>query len=250
MDRPLGPRQPPGPERHAAYEDIFGRRPAPRTGPSPQPPQGPYAAYPNPQGYHPHPNQYQRPPAPAYHPHPHAYHPHPHPQQQQYAPQYGGGYPGGPAAPSIRAQSLRPPYQPGHVLHLANDINPTVLPIIGMPRSSPTVSNQQWKFVPINGPLASEGFIESGVQPGGIFLSAQIQSTPTSMQAIGQQPSLFLDFGNCINATAGSLLVVNETSNTTLALTAWPMQSPELTTPVTYEEYFGLESQIWNFIPA
>ncbi|KAJ7910167.1 hypothetical protein B0H13DRAFT_2488167 [Mycena leptocephala] len=47
MDRP------PGPERHA-YEDIFGRRPTPRTGPSPQPPQRPYAAYPNlhPQGYH------------------------------------------------------------------------------------------------------------------------------------------------------------------------------------------------------
>ncbi|KAJ7809355.1 hypothetical protein B0H13DRAFT_2385262 [Mycena leptocephala] len=46
MDRPLGPRQVPGPERHAAYEDIFGRHPAPRTGSSPQPPQGPYTAYP------------------------------------------------------------------------------------------------------------------------------------------------------------------------------------------------------------
>ncbi|KAJ7826743.1 hypothetical protein B0H13DRAFT_2374232 [Mycena leptocephala] len=61
------------------------------------------------EGYHPHPNQYQRPPAPAYHPHPH---PHPHPQQQQYAPQYGEGYPGEPAAPSIRAPSLRPTYHP------------------------------------------------------------------------------------------------------------------------------------------
>jgi hypothetical protein len=72
--------------------------------------------------------------------------------------------------------------------------------------------NVQWKFVPINGPLASEGFIESGVQPGGIFLSAQIQSTPTSMQAIGQQPSLFLDFGNCINATAGSFVCFSVSS--------------------------------------
>ncbi|KAJ7879890.1 hypothetical protein B0H13DRAFT_2667838, partial [Mycena leptocephala] len=86
MDRPLGP------ERHAVYEDIFGR-PAPRTDPSPQPPQRPYAAYPNPnpQGYHPHPNQYQRPPAPPYHPHPHPHAYLPHPQQQQHAPQYGNG---------------------------------------------------------------------------------------------------------------------------------------------------------------
>ncbi|KAJ7850546.1 hypothetical protein B0H13DRAFT_2674439 [Mycena leptocephala] len=109
------PPKPPGPERHAAYEDIFGRRPAPRTGPSPQPPQRPYAAYPNPnpQGYHPHPKQYQRPPAPPYHPHPHPHAYLPHPQQQPHAPQYGngGGYPGGPA--SIRAPSLRPSYQPG-----------------------------------------------------------------------------------------------------------------------------------------
>ncbi|KAJ7910169.1 hypothetical protein B0H13DRAFT_1876968 [Mycena leptocephala] len=106
MDRLL-PRAPRRLRRHL--------RPPPRplTSSSPQVPQGPYAAYPNPnpQGYHPHPNQYQRPPPPAYQPHlhPHAYFPHP----QQYAPQYGGdGYPGRPAAPSIRAPSLCPPYRP------------------------------------------------------------------------------------------------------------------------------------------
>ncbi|KAJ6544616.1 hypothetical protein DFH09DRAFT_1367813 [Mycena vulgaris] len=134
----------------------------------------------------------------------------------------------------------------GHVLHLANDINPTVLPVIGMPRSSPTIPNQQWEFVPINGPLASEGFIESGVPE--IFLSVQTQSTPASVQATGQRSSLFFNFGNCVNSTAGSLLV--QEGNTTFALTAWPMQSLDLPTPVTYEEYLGLESQIWNFIPA
>ncbi|KAJ6587938.1 hypothetical protein B0H19DRAFT_1225948 [Mycena capillaripes] len=120
----------------------------------------------------------------------------------------------------------------GHVLHLANDINPTVLPIVGMPRSSPTTPNQQWRFVPINGPLASEGFIENGVQPGGMFLGVQTTSAPASVQATSQGESLLINFGNCVNSTAGSLLVVNETSNATLALTAWPMQSPDLPTPV------------------
>ncbi|KAJ7872103.1 hypothetical protein B0H13DRAFT_2280302 [Mycena leptocephala] len=63
MDRP------PGPERHAAYEDIFGRRPAP-----------PHWLVPttalkticrlqiHKDKYHTRPNQYQRPPAPPYHP--------------------------------------------------------------------------------------------------------------------------------------------------------------------------------------
>ncbi|KAJ6545253.1 hypothetical protein B0H19DRAFT_1075596 [Mycena capillaripes] len=228
----------------------------------------------------------------------------------------------------------------GHVLHLANDINPTVLPVIGMPRSNSTILNQQWELVAIDGPVESEGFMESGVG-GGVWLSAQtlrsdppigtgrraylslvsqIQnptcstetnidpgrprlakvgqdrhttvgedrrrrrsskvgtsvptggsecsetpSAPASVQATGQRSTLFFDFGNCVNSTAGPLLV--PTGNMTLALTAWPMQSPDLRTPVhspfdfnfdviaelcqvTYEEYLGLESQIWTFIPA
>ncbi|KAJ7464622.1 hypothetical protein FB451DRAFT_1490277 [Mycena latifolia] len=59
MDRPLGPRAPPQVERHAAYEDIFGRRPVhhqPQRPPPPSaygppqqhyPPPAPYAAYPH-----------------------------------------------------------------------------------------------------------------------------------------------------------------------------------------------------------
>ncbi|KAF8139347.1 hypothetical protein K438DRAFT_713393 [Mycena galopus ATCC 62051] len=153
----------------------------------------------------------------------------------------------------------------GHVLQLATDI-PTVLPVVGMPLSSPAIPNQQvslrcarailaiehasivqWEFVPINGPLASVGFIESGVQE--TFLSVQTQPAPASVQAIGQRDTtLTFDFGTCVNSTAGLILVQNE--NTTLALTAWPMQSPELPTPVTYEEYLGLESQVWTFIPV
>ncbi|KAF7378450.1 hypothetical protein MSAN_00272000 [Mycena sanguinolenta] len=133
----------------------------------------------------------------------------------------------------------------GHVLQLATNI-PTVLPVIGMPLSSPTIPNQQWEFLPINGPLASVGFIESGVQE--IFLSVQTQPAPASVQATGQRSSLTFNFGTCVNSTAGLILVQNE--NTTLALTAWPTQFPELPTPVTYEEYLGLESQVWTFIPA
>ncbi|KAJ7806618.1 hypothetical protein B0H13DRAFT_2273962 [Mycena leptocephala] len=133
----------------------------------------------------------------------------------------------------------------GHVLHLANGTSPTV--VVGMPRSSPTIPNQQWEFLPINGPIMTEGFIESGVQ--GIFLTVEKQPTPASVQATGQQSVLFFNFANCVNSTAGTLLLANN-GNPTLALTAWPMQSPDLPTPVTYEEYLGLESQIWTFIPA
>ncbi|KAJ7509842.1 hypothetical protein B0H11DRAFT_1259029 [Mycena galericulata] len=62
MDRPLGPRQPP--ERHAAYEDIFGRRPRPAQ--QPQYPQYAAPQYPQYPQYHssnlnPAPNGYQYP---------------------------------------------------------------------------------------------------------------------------------------------------------------------------------------------
>ncbi|KAJ6581902.1 hypothetical protein B0H19DRAFT_520411 [Mycena capillaripes] len=107
MDRPLGPRQPP--ERHAAYEDIFGRRPthAPQ---QPRPPPQHYN-YPQQPQYHPYPG-----PAPSAYARAPPYH-HPHPQQYVGPPQYGSAYLAGPPpgarAPSIRAPSLRPPYQPG-----------------------------------------------------------------------------------------------------------------------------------------
>ncbi|KAJ7203955.1 hypothetical protein B0H12DRAFT_474732 [Mycena haematopus] len=87
MDRPLGPRQPP--ERNAAYEDIFGRRPAPRV---PQyasqvPPMGRPPGYPQSQyapSLYPHPQYPQQ--QGQYYP---QQHPHPHPQQQ-YAPATAG----------------------------------------------------------------------------------------------------------------------------------------------------------------
>ncbi|KAJ7910201.1 hypothetical protein B0H13DRAFT_2329621 [Mycena leptocephala] len=84
------------PEHHAAYEDIFGRHPAPRIRPiSPPPPESIPA------------------PARAAIPPPSARLPsHLHPQQQQYVPQYSS-YLGGLAPPSIRAPSLRPSYKPG-----------------------------------------------------------------------------------------------------------------------------------------
>ncbi|KAJ7734380.1 hypothetical protein B0H14DRAFT_2639417 [Mycena olivaceomarginata] len=86
------------PSATAAYEDIFGRRPAPRSAPPypqayPQQPQPPYQQ-----------QQIQhRPPI---------YHPQQHPYPQAY-PQQPPGYYGGGGPPSLRAPSLRPAYHPG-----------------------------------------------------------------------------------------------------------------------------------------
>ncbi|KAJ7030691.1 hypothetical protein C8F04DRAFT_1263594 [Mycena alexandri] len=108
MDRPLGPRGQP-PERHAAYEDIFGRRPATH----PPPPQGqrpPQAQY-HPQAYQQqqqyHPQQYQQY-APA--PPPQYAYPGPAPARGPYQ-QQGGGYYGGSTA-SLRAPSVRSMHPP------------------------------------------------------------------------------------------------------------------------------------------
>ncbi|KAJ7879877.1 hypothetical protein B0H13DRAFT_2542465 [Mycena leptocephala] len=144
------------PERHAAYENIFGRRPAPRTGPSPQPPQRLYAAYPNlhPQGYHPHPNQYQRPPAPPYHPHPHPHAYLPHSQQQQHAPQYGNDG----RTRQHTAPSLRPLYQPAVPTPVPH--RPTNAQVAMSQQEKP---GQQWRRSASPAPLPhSHALLQSG----------------------------------------------------------------------------------------
>ncbi|KAJ7656355.1 hypothetical protein DFH06DRAFT_1328647 [Mycena polygramma] len=126
MDRPLGPRQ--APERHAAYEDIFGRRPIQHQQQQSRPP-------PPQAGYYPHQQQQQPQYAPPYPNNPTGYaRPPPHFQQQlhpgpgpgpqyahsQYAPSAYAPSPASQYAPpnsiraaSLRAPSLRPPYQAG-----------------------------------------------------------------------------------------------------------------------------------------
>ncbi|KAJ7722987.1 hypothetical protein B0H16DRAFT_1895991 [Mycena metata] len=102
MDRPLGPRSQP-PERHAAYEDIFGRRPQTHAPPphAQRPPQQYHQqqqVYPQQQQqYHPQYQQYAPAPPPAYG----------YPARGGYQ-QYGGSTPSL-RAPSVRSMAMHPP---------------------------------------------------------------------------------------------------------------------------------------------
>ncbi|KAJ7347368.1 hypothetical protein DFH08DRAFT_1080362 [Mycena albidolilacea] len=136
----------------------------------------------------------------------------------------------------------------GHVLHVANDINPTVRPIVAMPRATPTIANQLWDFIPINFPDNTQFIVESSQQtePPGIFLGVQTPASPHFVQASGQRSSLDFNLVQCINSTAGA--IIEPTSG--LALTAWPIDPAGTATPVTYETYTGVQNQIWDFVKA
>ncbi|KAF8207698.1 hypothetical protein K438DRAFT_1961971 [Mycena galopus ATCC 62051] len=134
----------------------------------------------------------------------------------------------------------------GNVLHLANDINPTLPPIVTMPRAVPTIPNQLWDFIPINFPTDSQFIVESSqqTQPPGIFLGVETPATPLYVQASGQRSSLTFELMDCVNSTAGA--IIEPTSG--LALTAWPTETVRPSSPVTYETYTGAPNQIWTFV--
>ncbi|KAK7062383.1 hypothetical protein R3P38DRAFT_3303310 [Favolaschia claudopus] len=133
----------------------------------------------------------------------------------------------------------------GHVLHLANDINPTLRPIVAMPRATPAAPNQLWDFIPINFPDQTQFIIESTQQTErpGIFLGVETPATPRFVQASGSGSSLAVNL-QCVNSTAGAIV----DSNSGLALTAWPANNAETAAPVTYEIYTGAENQLWSFV--
>ncbi|KAJ7910192.1 hypothetical protein B0H13DRAFT_2272616 [Mycena leptocephala] len=85
---------------------------------------------------------------------------HPHPQQQQYAPQYGG-YPGGPAPPSIRAPGLCPSYQPGIPAPAPAPDRPTNAQVAMSRQEKP---GQQWRHSasPAPSPPHSHALLQSG----------------------------------------------------------------------------------------
>ncbi|KAJ6464531.1 hypothetical protein C8R45DRAFT_1107412 [Mycena sanguinolenta] len=131
----------------------------------------------------------------------------------------------------------------GNVLHLANDISPTARPIVTMPCAVPTIPNEMWDFIPLDD---THFIVESSqqTQPSGIFLGAQMPTTPFVQASGVRSPAAFTL--QCINSTAGAIM---ETSSG-LALTAWSSVGNDFSAPVTYEKYIGPPNQIWNFVAA
>ncbi|KAJ7922267.1 hypothetical protein B0H13DRAFT_2317528 [Mycena leptocephala] len=134
----------------------------------------------------------------------------------------------------------------GNVLHLANDINPTVRPVVAQPRATPTVANELWEFLSINSPNNTQFVVESSQQTekSGIFLGVQTPATPRFVQASGTRLSSTFNLVQCINSTAGAIFE----PISGLALTAWPRDAAGISTPVTYETFTGVQNQIWTFV--
>ncbi|KAJ7629580.1 hypothetical protein B0H17DRAFT_1150529 [Mycena rosella] len=127
----------------------------------------------------------------------------------------------------------------GHVLDLANSVNP----VITQTRNPTITNNQKWDPIPVN--AGQTNFI---FQPpvgasamDDVFLSYTTSATggsPLFLQATCETFSSEFEL-DCVNSTAGSILEV--TSG--LALTAWPVEDGSTIAPVTYETFTGRAEQ-------
>lgn len=66
----------------------------------------------------------------------------------------------------------------GHVLHVANDINPTVRPIVAMPRATPTIANQ---LVRIHAPHTASTSRRLKYLDSGTLSQSTSRKTPNSL---------------------------------------------------------------------
>ncbi|KAJ7735633.1 hypothetical protein DFH07DRAFT_843465 [Mycena maculata] len=173
MDRPLGPRQQP-PERHAAYEDIFGRRarPTPGAGASP-------SVHPNPQY-----GQYQQG----------------YPPYQQYPPAYPAPYPASNLGQyTYPAQQRRYPHPPTPLhpypppAHAPSHLGPQPQ---GLPPSALVPGAHSPAPPPHPRPDAQ------GLTPAQAY-QAQVAQRPPALPALGPQDAgLGIDFSNSLQPTA------------------------------------------------
>ncbi|KAJ7776002.1 hypothetical protein DFH07DRAFT_73688 [Mycena maculata] len=132
----------------------------------------------------------------------------------------------------------------GHVLDLANSVNP----VIGQTPNPTVTNNQLWDPIPINADQTNFIFETPVTNNPNNFLSypgASTNGTLLFMQATGETFSTTFEL-DCVNSTSGHLLEVNSG----LALTAWPEEEGSTITPVTYETFTAREEQVWTFLPA
>ncbi|KAJ6454322.1 hypothetical protein C8R45DRAFT_944579 [Mycena sanguinolenta] len=75
--------------------------------------------------------------------------------------------------------------------------------------------------------------------------SPRILSNPLNQQVtLGFDPLLTFNL-TCLDSTTAIL----QETNSSFALTSWPMETGSTTTPVTYEAFTNRKEQIWKFVP-
>ncbi|KAF7353168.1 hypothetical protein MSAN_01504400 [Mycena sanguinolenta] len=130
----------------------------------------------------------------------------------------------------------------GHVLNLANGVNP----VISQTKSTNGSMEEQWVLQ------------QSGLGgPGGELLVSALPGFPTvaydfnlspnpgplSMQAIsGDGTTTFFQI-NCLDSTRANFIDVVSS----LALTAWAAESGSTISPVTFETFTNRSQQVWSF---
>ncbi|KAJ6580869.1 hypothetical protein B0H19DRAFT_1060577 [Mycena capillaripes] len=130
----------------------------------------------------------------------------------------------------------------GHVLDLANSVNP----VISQTRNVPDSVNQQWGLAQVN---TGNFVLASGVGQAvghAIVLSWDTSSgaeNPVFAQALGLTNTGLAFAVKCLNSTSGSLI----DGATGVALTAWQAKAGSTISPVTFETSTGRAQQVWTF---
>ncbi|KAJ7770275.1 hypothetical protein DFH07DRAFT_272150 [Mycena maculata] len=127
----------------------------------------------------------------------------------------------------------------GHVLDLANSVNP----VISQTRNPTLTLNQEWALALVNG---GNHVLASGLSgpEGAVVLGYASSATtgPLFMQAfVASNTNIAFEL-ECVNSTSASF--IDGVSG--LALTAWAAESGSTISPVTFETFTGRAEQVWT----